>query len=267
MKSSGSAWFGPHSPYLCSDDFLEQVRHEAKETRLGIHLHVSETARQVEQSLTEHHRTPIQQLDHLGLLELPLLLAHAAHARAEDLPLMQNAGVAHCPKTFLKLAAGIAPVKQMMDLGLAVGVGSDGAASNNTLGMFEQVRLAALLQKHQTGDPTVLKREQALRMATSEGARVLKQEQHLGRVAEGFLADLSLIRLDGAHLQPLHDIPAALLYSARAADVDTVIVAGQILMQGRQHLKLDTREVLHQVRQRLPHLLRRSSEQLQSFPG
>jgi 5-methylthioadenosine/S-adenosylhomocysteine deaminase len=262
-------WLGPHSPYLCSGEFLQKTLGLAKKLNVGIHLHVSETKGQVQTSLEQHQLTPPAYLHSLGLTDVPLLFAHAANATKEDIQLMaqHQIGVAHCPKTFLKLAAGIALVTDMQESGIPVGVGSDGAASNNTLDMLEQLRLAAMLQKHRQEDATILKRHEALAMATSEGAKVLR-ENELGQIKEGFLADLILVNLGGAHLQPVHDVIASLVYSSRASDVDTVIINGKVVMEHKEHKTIDKALVLEEIKQRAPRLANRhTSEKLQDFPG
>ncbi len=246
------AWLGPHAPYSCSSEFLREVAAEAKRLQLPVHIHVAETAEQVQQSLARYGVTPVRLLEQVGLMDGQLLCAHAAHLTPEDIDLIaeRRAGVAHCPKTFLKLAAGIAPVVELRRRGIAVGLGSDGAASNNTLDILEQMRLAALLQKHQEHDARVLPRGEALAMATAEGARALGQAEELGRLAPGFLADLILVRTDGAHVQPVADVIAALVYSVRASDVDTVVVDGQVLMRNRRLLTLNKEEIVREVNAR-----------------
>jgi 5-methylthioadenosine/S-adenosylhomocysteine deaminase len=262
------AWLGPHSPYLCPPEFLRAVAAEARATGLGCHIHVSETAEQVRSSVERHGVTPIRLLEQLGFLESPLLCAHAAHATPEDIALLaeRGAGVAHCPKTFLKLAAGIAPVEAMRAAGVAVGVGSDGAASNNTLDMLEQLRLAAMLQKHALRDARALPAGAALALATAGGARAVGQAAELGQIGPGALADVILVRLDGAHVQPVHNLAAALVYSARAADVDTTIVAGRVLMRGRRLLTLDKPAILREVNARAARLAERGhGRRLQTY--
>ncbi len=261
-------WLGPHAPYTCPPNFLRMVAVEAKQLGLGCHVHVSETAGQVQASLAQHGVTPIQLLEQLGLLDGLALCAHAAHATAEDITLLaaHGAGVAHCPKTFLKLAAGIAPVVAMRERGLAIGLGSDGAASNNTLDIWEQMRLAAMLQKHERADARVLSIPEALSMATCEGARVIGQAADLGRLAPGYLADLILVRLDGPHVQPVHSVGAALLYAVRASDVDTTIVDGRVLMRGRKLLTLDKAAIVREVAERSARLgQRRPGRQIQTY--
>jgi 5-methylthioadenosine/S-adenosylhomocysteine deaminase len=263
-------WLGPHSPYLCPPEFLRAVAGEAARCGLGSHIHVAETAQQVALCRAQHGVSPFRLLQQTGLMDQALLCAHAAHPDGDDLALLaaHPAGVAHCPKTFLKLAAGIAPVSRMRELSIPVGLGSDGAGSNNTLDIFEQMRLAAMLQKHQTGDPRALTVHDALALATTGGAAVLGQSTDLGRVADGYLADLILVRTDGAHVQPVHDVAAALVYSVRASDVETVIVDGVILMEGRRLLTIDKRAVLREAAQRVARLTRRRPERrLQTYPG
>ena len=263
-----SAWLGPHSPYLCSAAFLSEVAAEARRLGLGCHIHVSETAAQVAQSRERHGVTPIQLLAQLGMFDGRLLCAHATHATPEEIRLLAQpqAGVAHCPKTFLKLAAGIAPITEMLRQGVAVGVGSDGAASNNTMDMLEQMRLAAMLQKHERRDPTALPIADTLRLATTGGAHVLGQQGQLGRVVVNALADIILLRLDSTHLQPVHNPAAAVVYSARASDVDTTIVNGQILMQGRKLRTLDLELILREVNSRVARLRERGhGRRLQTY--
>jgi 5-methylthioadenosine/S-adenosylhomocysteine deaminase len=262
------SWLGPHSPYLCPPEFLRTVAAEARALGLGCHIHVSETAQQVQASVERHGVTPIRLLEQLGLLDAPLLCAHAAHATPEEIGLLADhrVGVAHCPKTFLKLAAGIAPVVAMRARGVAVGVGSDGAASNNTLDMLEQLRLAAMLQKHELGDARALPAGAALALATSVGARALGQGDALGVLAPGALADIILVRIDGAHVQPVHNLAAALVYATRASDIDTTIVDGRVLMRGRRLQTLDKAMIMREVNARVTRLqARQHGRRLQTY--
>jgi 5-methylthioadenosine/S-adenosylhomocysteine deaminase len=206
-----------------------------------------------------------------GMVALPgLINAHAAHATLEDMAILaeHRVGVAHCPKTFLKLAAGIAPVVAMHQRGVAIGLGSDGAASNNTLDILEQMRLAALLQKHTLSDARALPVGVALRLATAQGALALGQGSTLGRLAPSYLADIILLQLDGAHMQPVHNVAAALVYSARASDIDTVIVDGRVLMRGRRLRTLDKAMITREVAARVERLKRREhGQRIQTYSG
>ena len=263
-----NVWLGPHAPYTCPPAFLREAAAEARRLGLGCHIHVAETAAQVSASLEQHGVSPVRLLQQLGMMDGPLLCAHAAHVSPEDIAILaaHAVGVAHCPKTFLKMAAGIAPVAAMLEHGIAVGLGSDGAASNNTLDILEQLRLAALLQKHTQNDARTLPVDAALALATANGARALGQQSKLGRLSPGYLADVILLRLDGAHLQPVYNPAAALIYSARASDVDTVIVDGRVLMQGRRLRTLDKATILREVGARTDRLKQRGhNRRLQAY--
>ena len=239
----------PHAPYTCDRDFLQATAREAEKLGVGIHIHVSETKEQTQASLYSCGLTPIQVLEQTGVLEVPTILAHACGAVPNDIEILSkySAGIAHAPKTYLKLGMDVAPVTEFRRAGLPVGLATDGAASNNTLDLWESLRLSSLMQKSRWGTPEVLPLAEALYIATRESARVFGREKQLGKLASGYLADLILINLDGAHHQPNHNIPANLVYSMRPGDVRTVIVDGRIVMRDRQILTVDKTEVLDRV--------------------
>ena len=255
-----TTWMAPHAPYTCDDDFLRAARDRAADLGVGIHVHVAETRGQTEAHVRKRGLTPIRLLDELGILKLPTILAHAVGATEDDIRLLADrpAGVAHCPKTYLKLAMGIAPVHAMRRAGVAVGLGTDGAVSNNTLDVWESMRLMALTQKEATGAPENLTLGETLAIATRGSARVVGLGDRLGAVEPGQLADLILVDLDGTHHQPLHSVPASLVYAARAADVRTVIVDGRTIMRDRKLLTLDKGEIIRQVNRSLERLSRRT---------
>ena len=257
-----TTWMAPHAPYTCDDDFLRAARDRAADLGVGIHIHVAETRGQTEAHVRKRGLTPIRLMDELGILKLPTILAHAVGATDDDIRLLADrpAGVAHCPKTYLKLAMGIAPVHAMRRAGVAVGLGTDGAVSNNTLDVWESMRLMALTQKEATGAPENLTLGETLAIATRGSARVVGLGDRLGAVAPGQLADLILVDLDGTHLQPLHSVSASLVYAARAADVRTVIVDGRVIMRDRKLLTLDKAEIIRQVNRSLERLARRTPE-------
>ncbi|NNJ09338.1 amidohydrolase [Chloroflexales bacterium ZM16-3] len=261
---------GPHSPYTCTPAFLARVAQAARAASLGIHIHLSETAEQVAQSLAIHGKTPVALVRDAGLFAVPSLAAHVAHPTADDSAIMAAHGVAvaACPKTEMKLGVGVTPVVDLMRAGVDVGMGSDGAASNNSYDILEAARLIALLEKHSRRDATVLPVGAALSLATSGGARCLGLGGAVGALREGLQADIALLRLDSPHMQPSHDIPAALLYSACPSDADTVIVAGRVLMRGRQLLTIDKDRVLREVIARAGRLTqRRAGEQMATYPA
>ncbi len=258
-----TAWLGPHSLYLCPHPFLRKVADRAQALGVGTHIHVSETKDQLVQSVARYGRTPVEILEDVGLLAQPLIGAHTVHVTENDLDLLakSGAGVVHCPKTFLKLASGIAPITRMRERGIPVAFGTDGAASNSTMNVLEAARLAALLQKHERQDSTVQTVAQTFGMAFTDSPRVLHLDGQIGALQPGMLADLVLIRQDGAHMQPAYNIPANILYNAQPGDVDTTICNGRVLMQGRKLLTLDKAQIVREVSARLGRLHARTSGQ------
>ncbi|WP_129673363.1 amidohydrolase family protein [Candidatus Chloroploca sp. Khr17] len=260
---------GPHSPYTCTPALLQRTAEVARQHGLGVHLHLAETAGQVAQSLAHHGKTPVALVRDTGLFEVPTLAAHLAHPTQEDLAILAAADVrvVSTPKTELKMALGVTPVVQMRQLGLTVGLGSDGAASNNSYDLLEAARLIALLEKHTRRDAQILPLGEVLALATREGAHALGLAGVTGELRVGYQADVVLIGHDAPHLQPMHNPAATLLYSARATDVDTVIVAGRILMQGRQLRTIDRQRVIEEVRQRAGHMvIRQANAQVAHYP-
>jgi len=253
------AWLGPHSTYICPEPFLVKVAERAKSLQTGVHIHVSETREQVTSSVAKTGRTPVETLKTTKLLDSPLLGAHVSHPTHFDLQILSDyqVGVAHCPKTFLKLAAGLTPILTLRDQNIAVGFGTDGAASNNTMDILEAARLAALLQKHERRSPTVATISEILQVAFVGGAKTLRLDDQLGELRVGKTADLVLIREDPLSMQPAGNLPANLLYSASARDVDTTIVDGKVLMQGRKLLTLDKAAIVREVQARVPRLYQR----------
>ena len=247
----------PHAPYTCDDDFLRATVRAAEKLGVGIHIHVSETKEQTQASLQSRGLTPIQVLERTGVLGVPTILAHACGTLPNDIEILARyrTGIAHAPKTYLKLGMDIAPVTEFRQAGMPVGLATDGAASNNTLDLWESLRLLAMMQKFRLGTPEVLPVAEALYIATTESAWVFDRSQQLGKLASGYLADFILIDLERVHHQPNHNIPANLVYSLRPEDVQTVIIDGQIVMDSRQILTLDKTEVIGQVRSNLNRLV------------
>jgi 5-methylthioadenosine/S-adenosylhomocysteine deaminase len=263
-----STWVAPHAPYTCDDAFLSAVAAEAERLDLGIHIHAAETAGQTRASLETHGRTPIGVLDATGVLDRPTILAHCCGVTEADIEVLAEkpCGVAHAPKTYLKLAMGSAPVAALRAAGIPVGLATDGPVSNNTLDIFESLRLMALVAKHESGNPSALPVAQALTIATRDSARVFGLPDDLGHLASGFLADVILVDLSGAHNQPLHDPAANLVYSVRASDVRTVICDGKVLMRDRELLTLDKAEIIARVGENMERLARRVPEsRIQSY--
>jgi 5-methylthioadenosine/S-adenosylhomocysteine deaminase len=241
---------GPHAHYTCTAEDLQACSRLARDFDVPLATHVSETASEVETSLLEHGTRVVPWLQHSGLLETKLIAAHCVHLVENEIRLLleAGAGVTHCPTSNLKLASGIAPVARMLQTGLRVGIGTDGPASNNDLDMFDETRLAALLAKGSTGDPTVLPARQAYALATIEGARAIHLGDEIGSLEPGKRADLAVVDVTGLHSTPKFArdpdaIYAQLVYAAKSSDVIHVMVEGRWLMRDRALLTLDEAEI------------------------
>jgi 5-methylthioadenosine/S-adenosylhomocysteine deaminase len=252
------ALMAPHAPYTCDDDFLTASARRAETLGVPLHIHAAETRQQTEASLARRGKTPIEVLNETGILRAGTIIAHACGVTPGDIELMADAGivVATTPKTNMKLAMEVSPVTQFQSAGIPVGLGTDGAVSNNTLDIFEQMRLVALSQKNLTHNAEALTLGEAIGMATSEGARVMGMADDLGQIRPGFLADMILIDLTGLHHIPLHNVPASIVYSVQAGDVRTVIIDGEIVMLDGAIKTLDTdaiRQNITEAMERLAH--------------
>lgn len=253
----------PHAPYTCDDDYLRACLKEAQRLGVGIHIHVSEEMGQTRASLQKHGLTPVQVCEKVGLFSQPTIIAHACGALPEDMPILarHGVGIAHAPKTYLKLAMGTAPVLEFRRNGIPVGLASDGAVSNNTLDLWESLRLMAMTQKQAAGSPEVMTIPEALYIATRESARVIGQPDELGALDPGCLADVILVDLNGVHHQPLHSQTASLVYNTSPGDVRTTIVNGRVLMRDRKLLTLDENEIVARVRGNMARLAQRVPNQ------
>jgi 5-methylthioadenosine/S-adenosylhomocysteine deaminase len=256
-----TTWMAPHAPYTCDDDFLRATVVHAKRLGVGIHIHAAEEMGQTQASLQKRGLTPIQVLAKTGVLDVALIIAHGCGILPQDIDLLKQGaapvGIAHAPKTYLKLGMGLTPISSLREAGIPVGLASDGAVSNNTLDIFESLRLMAMLQKHEARNPEVMTIPQALEIATRGSAAVVGLADKIGQITPGYLADVILVDLSGAHHQPLHSLTASLVYNTRASDVQTVIVNGEIIMRDRQILTLDKAEIIHQVNRSMARLAQR----------
>ena len=252
----------PHAPYTCDDDYLRACVAMAKKLGVGIHIHASEVMSQTEASLEKRGLSPIQVLEQTGVFDVPTILAHVIGALPMDMSIIakHGAGIAHAPKTYLKLAMGTAPVRMFRGHGIPVGLATDGAVSNNTLDIFESLRLMAMTQKQEAGSPEVLSIPEALYIATRESARVFGLPDTIGALEPGNLADLILVDQSGMHHQPLHSMTASLVYNTAAADVRTVICDGNIIMRDRHLLTLDEAEIVANVRAGMERLTQRQPD-------
>lgn len=250
---------GPHAPYTCSEELLRWSREKADQEGLQIHMHVSETKDEVQNVLESTQRRPFEYLDSLGLLGDDLLAAHGVWLSNDEISLIKERGVklSHCPVSNMKLASGISPITELTRCDVCVSLGTDGAASNNNLDLFQEIKTATLLQKINQMDPTVLPARKVLEMATVDGARALGMENQIGTIEVGKKADLILVDMNAPHLTPPGNHMSHLVYSAGGSDVDTVICNGKILMQNKEILALDHVEVLSLAREAADDLLQR----------
>ncbi|MDX9996176.1 MAG: TRZ/ATZ family hydrolase [Rhodocyclaceae bacterium] len=240
----------PHAPYTVSDATFERVAAIAAEIRAPIHVHLHETGDEIAGSLKEHGVRPVARLRRLGLLGPGLIAVHAVHLNPDEIALLGESGchVAHCPTSNMKLASGIAPVGEMLAQGMSVGLGTDGAASNNRLDLFQEMRHAALLAKVAGHDAALLPAHQALRMATLEGARALGLDREIGSLRPGKAADLLAVRLDDWLVQPCFDPVSHLVYVAGREAVSHVWVAGKQRIANGMPIDLDSRALLDKTK-------------------
>lgn len=239
---------GPHAPYTCPPDYLKKVRDTAEQYGIPIHIHLSETKGEVDTCREKFGITPIALMNQIGLFDVPTLAAHCVHVTEDDIAIMaeKQVRVAHNPGSNLKLASGIAPVPAMRKAGVVVGLGTDGASSNNKLDMFAEMRLAALIHKAALLDPFAIKAEEALQMGTKDGAMCLGYND-LGELKEGYLADLILVDRSGWHWKPRFNSISLAVYAGNSMDVDTVMVNGKVLMRHKELLTIDTEKLDYEV--------------------
>lgn len=218
----------PHAPYTVADRTFERIATLAAQLDLPVHIHINETRNEIEESLKRHGVRPLERLNRLGLLGPGLIGVHAVHLDEREITLLADNGcaLAHCPTSNMKLASGIAPVAQLARRGVRIGLGSDGAASNNRLDLFQEMRHAGLLAKVSCGEADVLEAHELLRMATLNGATALGLEAHIGSIAPGKAADLCAVRLDALETRPCFNPVSHLVYAAGREHVSHVWVNG-----------------------------------------
>ena len=221
----------PHAVYTVSPDLLARCAETARELGLKLHIHVSETRKEVDDCVREHGMTPVRYLDSLGVLGDNVIAAHVVHVDEEEAAILAARGVtvAHCPCSNMKLASGIFPYKLLHGAGCRITLGTDGDSSNNNLDMREEMKFAALLAKSSSGDPETMPASEALAVATRNGAGCFGIDA--GVIAEGKLADALLVRLDDPRMQPLHNLVSNWVYAAGSSCIDTVICNGRIIMK------------------------------------
>ncbi len=244
-------FFGPHAPYTASKELLDEVKHLASKFNTGIHIHVSETEKEVNDILEQTGKRPFEYLDDIGFLGPNVVAAHAVWLSEEEIDIIMDRDVkiSHNPCSNMKLASGISPVANMLNHDICVSIGTDGASSNNNLDLIEEMKTASLLQKVSTLNPKVLPSEETIAMATINGARALGLEDEIGSIEVGKKADLILIDTEDANMKPNSScISSNVVYAAKGSNVDTTICNGKILMENKKLTTLDENEIYKKAR-------------------
>lgn len=246
-----STMLAPHAPYTCTPEYISQFIDKANEYDLPLHTHLSETQREVEQNVEEYGDRPVEHLRKLGFFNQRSLVAHAVHLTDEEIDILAeyDVKISHNPGSNLKLGSGIAPIPQMLAKGIRPSLGTDSAASNNNLDLFEEVRLAALLHKGAHEDPELVAATTALQMGTIFGAEGLFLEDKIGTLEVGKQADLILLDLTGAHMHPQHNLVSHIVYSASKADVLDVYIDGKQVVKKGECLTLDEEKIVYEATQ------------------
>jgi 5-methylthioadenosine/S-adenosylhomocysteine deaminase len=225
---------------------LKNARALANKYNVPFQIHLAETAWEFDNCIKNHNTTPTKYLADNGILEGRTIGAHVVYASEEDLELLlqTNTGVATNPVSNMKLASGIAPVPAFLQRGITVGIGTDGVVSNNNLDMFEEMKTLALIHKQHNSNPSLISARQALRMATIDGAKLFGLDDKIGSLEIGKKADMIIVNINQPHMMPLYNIESQLVYSAKGADVETVIVNGKVLVENKQALYINEIELM-----------------------
>ena len=238
----------PHAPYTCDEGFQRETAAEAKQRGIPINTHLSESLAEIETIKERYGCSPIELADKTGLLADTTVAAHCVHVSDGDIGILAERGVhvATNPVSNLKLANGVAPVPKMLKAGVKIALGTDGAASNNSLNMLRELSTLALIHKGINHDALAITAREGLEIATKNGVRAMGYD-NLGEIKPGYIADLTILDLDRPNMQPVNDPVAAPVYSANGSEVETVIVGGEILMENREFLTIDSDRVFFEV--------------------
>ena len=250
-------FFGPHSPYTASEELLIKVRELADEYNMGIHIHVSETQKEIDDKLEERGVRPFEYLDQIGFLGPDVVAAHSVWLSDNEIDIIKrnDVKISHNPCSNMKLASGIAPVSKLIENGICVSIGTDGASSNNNLDLIEELKTASLLQKVSTLDPKVLNSDESIAMGTIKGAEALGLESEIGSIEVGKKADIILIDTNSANMVPdSSSLSSNIIYSANGSNVDTTICNGKILMENKKLTVLNEQEIFDKARQAIKEL-------------
>ncbi|MBQ8016505.1 MAG: amidohydrolase family protein [Methanobrevibacter sp.] len=250
-------FFGPHSPYTASEELLIRTRQLADEHNMGIHIHVSETEKEINDISQEKGLRPFEYLDKIGFLGPDVVAAHCVWLSDNEIEIIKkhDVKVSHNPCSNMKLASGISPVSKLIENDICVSIGTDGASSNNNLDLIEELKTASLLQKVATLDPKVLSSDEAIEMATIKGAEALGLDSEIGSIEVGKKADIILIDTNAANMVPdSSSLSSNIIYSANGSNVDTTICNGKILMENKELTFLDEQEIFDKAKQAIKEL-------------
>lgn len=239
----------PHAPYTCDDAFLKIVAGEAKKENMGIHVHLSESVSEIEQIQEKYGCTPIALAEKCGIFDVPAIAAHCVQVTDEDIEILKRkkVSVVTNPASNMKLGNGFAPIAKLLEAGVNVCLGTDGAASNNCLNMFHELSLLTLIHKGTAKSPQCVSAKEGFRIATMNGAKALGLEKEIGSIEVGKKADLAILDLNTPSLTPRNNLIAGLSYSANGSEVDTVIINGKITMENRKVLTMDEALVYEKI--------------------
>ena len=244
------AAFAPHAPYSVSDEPLQRIQMLADELDVPIHMHVHETADEINMGMENHQCRPLERLNRLGLLSPSLMAVHMTQLTGEEIDLISETGtqVVHCPKSNLKLASGFCPVQKLVENNINVALGSDSAASNNNLDMLNEMQTAALLAKGVSGNAEAVPALQALKMATINGAKALGIDNETGSLEAGKSADITAIDMNKTGTEPIYNPISQIVYASQSADVTDVWIAGKQVLKSRQLTLMDEKAIIDKAR-------------------
>lgn len=240
---------GPHAPYTCDDAYMRIVSEEAKKNQMRIHVHLSESESEIQQIKEKYGCSPIEMADRNGLFDVPAIAAHCVQITESDMEILKkkNVSVVTNPASNMKLGNGFAPVPAMLEKGINVCLGTDGAASNNSLNMFHELSLLTLIHKGVKKTPQCISAKEGFRIATINGAKALGLEKEIGSLEEGKKADIAILNLNTPSLTPRNNLLAGLSYSANGSEVETVLIDGKVTMENRKILTMDEELVYQKV--------------------